>query len=432
MSIATTPRPAEQGIRIESPEKKPKIRSESSPAKFASPVMKTPSRPAVPRLHLPSSSQASTVTMSPVSDELPHLSGSEPVFRTPRKTAPGSARVRFSDAPTTGGSSSAPVTPRAKSPRGAETMPSTVRHRIDSSPRKRVSLQGANDEVNCKSAQPMPDRELLALGEDLATCFFDELRRTHPRLTDSDVKSLARFEIKLPLDSLSPALRARIKDDGSGKVSHAKLIKALFLQPLLDSDAGKTVKTLRKLAMDQYDGNTLTIADRERFEEENPGFKQRLRGNIEGLGIAASQVILGLNGTHIDHSSLPAELIAFWTAMDRGVQALASTNPGLDLQLVANARANLGFDTVFTRLLLTIAAGDDSESHLAIPQMFFAAVKDAILTKWPAFTASFFAKVAAGVPSATAAPTSTSDLADPALVSSTAVHSDVPTATEKS
>ncbi len=432
MSIATTPRLTEQGVRIASPEKKTKIRSESSPAKIASPAMKSPSRPIVPGLRLPSSAQGSAWSVSPGSDELPRLSGSEPMVRSPRQTMPGSARVRFSDAPTTTGSTSAPVTPRAKSLRAAEAIPSPTRHRIDSSPRKRASLQSANDDVNIKSAQPMPDRELIALGEELATCIFDELRKTHPRLAESDVRSLARFEIKISLSSLSPALRALIKDDASGKVSHGGLIKALFLQPLRNSDAGKTMKAKRKLAMDQNNGYTLTIADRERIKDKNPGDLEQKRKNIADLGSAASKAILGLNGAHIDRSTLPPELIAFWAAMDRGLQTLAGANPGLDPQLVMVARANLGFDILLTRLLLPIALGSSDESHLVVPQMFFAAVKDAALAEWPAFTASFFAQVTAGMSSVTAAPTSTSATADPALVSSTVVHPDVPTTTEKS
>jgi hypothetical protein len=432
MRDAASPRSVDRNPRFASPEKNLKIRSDSSPAKMVSPGMKSPSHPEIPGLFLPSSAQKSSDPTSPGSDEPTRLQSSEPVLRSPRKKAPGSTRVRFSDTPASGGSVSAPTTPRSKSTQATEQVPSPIRHRIDSSPRKRASLHATDEDGKIKPAQRLPDRELIMLGEELAACIFDELMKTHPRLNESDIKSLARTDIKLPWSSLSPALRARIDDDSSGKVSHGKLIKALFLPVVLDSHAGKMMKTMRRLAMEQYDGYALTIADRERIEEESPGFKKRLQDNINGHGIAAVQVTLGLNGAHIGRTALPAELIAFWTAIDRRLQAVAAKNAALDSQLVMTARANLGFDVLFTRLLLPIATGANDESHLVIPQMFFAAVKDAALVQWPAFTASFFAQVAATEALATAAPTTTSATTDAVLVSSVAVSADDPTSTEKS
>ncbi len=224
---------------------------------------------------------------------------------------------------------------------------------------------------------------------------FAELRATKPLLTMDTINQLGRFETQISLDQLSPALRAKVMDDGSGKISHAKLVKTLFLRPLLDSAVGKTLLAMRAAVMNQYDGDSLTLVDREILDQQDPGFKQRLQLNIEDQGKACAAIALGLTEIAIANTQFPPELIRLWKSMDHELCDWAEGNPALEAADVKKARANLGFDLLLTRLMLPLASGDKDQAQLAIPSMFFASVKNALLAGWPKFVDSFIATVTA-------------------------------------
>jgi len=239
------------------------------------------------------------------------------------------------------------------------------------------------------------DGALIALGNDAARLIFNEIRSAKPVLSKETIDSLARFEVPVPLDSLPAALRAKFGDVAEGKVSHARLIRALYLPLLAESEVGKTLVAMRKMVMLQYDGTRLTLAERVRIEEKDLGFKGRMQANLEGQAKACAAIALGRVGTaqeaSLAASKLPAELIAFWRAMDQRLCDWAAESPYIDAGQLRTARENLGFDILFTRLMLPIALGGPEESHLVIPMMFFDAVKSALLEDWPAFAASMIA-----------------------------------------
>lgn len=212
-------------------------------------------------------------------------------------------------------------------------------------------------------------------------------------LTTATIDQLGRFETLIPIDSLSAKLRARLPGVSGPTVSHAKLINVLFEPLLAGSEVGKTLATMRRNVMELYDGYTLTLADRIRREETDLGFKERMLNNMAPQAEACAAVTLGVKSIALSESKLPAELIAVWKAMDAELCQWAGRNPDLPPAELKRARANIAFDFLFTRLLLPMASGPKEDAPLAIPVMFFDAVKRALKADWPKFLDSFIRSV---------------------------------------
>lgn len=381
-----------QSTEPESHQSKPRTRSSpariASPAKPSSPVMKSPEMK-VPRLNFARSLADDSPASTHDSGRETGLPSNDSVSGVPASPSGISPQVRFAASSTVIVSSSAPSTPRLKS-RHTEEMLSPRRYRIDSSPRKTPDWRKRADDAF--QIAPSPRRlshNLIHLGTEVAKLVFTEMRAKNPVLTKATINQLGRFETLIPIDKLSPDLRSRIHDDGSEKISHAKLIKAIFLPLLTDSEVGKTLLTMRRVVMEQYEGDSLTLVDREMREAEDPGFKSRLLMNIEAQGQACANIALGLKAPTLAASKLPPELIAFWKAMDAELCSWAQKNVALAAVDLNHARANLGFDLLFTRLLLPIASGPKEDASLAIPSMFFDSVKRALLASWPMFVVDF-------------------------------------------
>ncbi len=273
-------------------------------------------------------------------------------------------------------------------------MPLSSRHRVDSSQRDLPGSRSPRPSggVDMPPSMRQTDEGLIALGNDAARLIFNEIRSVKPVLSKDVIDSLARFEVLISRDSLPAELRAKLGDVTDDRISHARLIRAIFLPLLTESEVGKTLIAMRKMVMLQYDGTRLTLAERLRIEEKDLGFKARMQANLEGQARACAAVALGRVGlaqeASLSASKLPPELIAFWKSMDLRLCAWAAESPAIDAGQLRTARENLGFDILFTRLMLPIALGGAEESHLVIPMMFFDAVKSALVEDWPAFAGS--------------------------------------------
>lgn len=390
----------------------------TKPRSDSAPTMRSPQRTAVPALPIGA--------LSPVSND---TQASAPSLKTPDSAIRASSRVRFAVA-SGSGSASAPASPRKASPRPAEDIRTPGRHAIQGSPRK---SSGARRKDIDEDIQVMPsprrsDPALIALGKEAAGLIFAELKAKNPVLNKATIIQLGRFETLIPLDKLSPQLRAKVKGEEGDSISHARLIKALFLKPLLDSAVGKTLLAMRAAVMAQYDGDSLTLVDREMREDQDPGFKYRLQLNIEDQGRACAAVALGVAQVAIGNTQFPPDLISLWKSMDRELCDWAKGNPALEAADIRNARANLGFDLLFTRLMLPLASGSKDEAELAIPSMFFASVKNALLAGWPKFVDSFIAAVAAE----RTAPTGAAPAVKPVVTTTTSASTTSTTATASS
>jgi hypothetical protein len=120
-----------------------------------------------------------------------------------------------------------------------------------------------------------------------------------------------------------------------------------------------------------------------------------MRQNIESEAQACATVLVGVGAPSLSASKLPREIVEFWKALDRELRRLLSKVPSLSPQQVREARSNLGFDLVVTRLVMPLVSGPKTDANLAVPQMLVGAVTQEIRAGWPAFFDSFAAAVAA-------------------------------------
>lgn len=259
-----------------------------------------------------------------------------------------------------------------------------------------------------------PDPALLKLGDEAARLILQEMRASTNVLKSENIVKLARLEIKLPTEKASRPLLEKIGCDAKSVISHAQLIKALFMKPLIDSEAGKTMLTMRKLVMQQYGIDGPTLRDFDAMEDERKDFKTRQMLNMSGEAKACATVLVGIGRPALSSSQLPMELISFWKAIDAELCTWARENPLLKRAEIEAARSNLGFDLLVTRLVMPLLTGPADESHLVVPQLFCTAVKEKIIKKWPDFFESFLIATgyergfkARAMPQASAAPSIT-------------------------
>ncbi len=376
------------------PDRKEKEEVRSPPAMKSPPPLPTS---LIQSVELDKITQDDNVASSPRSSKKIALGFSFPIFRSPRKRALEKDPNQSDDQIADSGSLSAPVTPRSASAAPDSPSASSGRRRVDSSPQK---LPTSTPRQSAISIPILPstqnaDIELYALGAEVARLIFSEMKSAKPLLTKEAIDSLARFEIQIPIEKMSPALHMKLAPATGKTQSHAQLIKRLFMPRLLDTQVGKTLVAMRNIVMLQYNGEKMTVADRIKIEETNLHFKQLMQANIEEQAKACADIALGTAGSvktpSLATSKLPPSLLAFWAAMDRELCAWAAGNPALDELLLTKARENLGFDILATRLILPIASGDKDDAHLVIPMMFFNAVKNALKAEWSDFFSSFMA-----------------------------------------
>jgi len=337
------------------PRIKTRTRSESSPTQMLSPS-KLPVH-IVPSLNLDSISQGSN---PPLSEGTSATRAKQPI------AAPDTAsRVHIMD--TVKGSASAPTTPR-KTPRPtAEYQPSSVRRSIKSPGKERHP-----------DIQPIPsprksDQTLILLADEIAGHCVSAMHN----MRDSDVRALLRQDLKIPMDKLSPELRARLPESFTKSViSHSDLIYSIYSSAFRESKAGKTLLATRQSVMNDYSNEQLTVAEMETRVEADPAIKKRYKQNMDDRAHTFASFVFDVNTRLSPASMISPELLNLWKAMDKKLSAL---NPGRE------GRERLAYDLILTRMVLRIAKGDNADAKLAIPVLFYNSVKDACAGVFPAF-----------------------------------------------
>ncbi len=236
---------------------------------------------------------------------------------------------------------------------------------------------------------------LAEVRDEAARLIVQSMEAQLKGIKPDNISQLARLDTKLPIASFSDGLRVWAGKEISKSISHSRLIKILFLECLTDSAVGKTIRAMREVVMSQYDGGSLTTEKAASTEEESIGFKKRMRQNIESEAQACAKVLVGVGAPSLSASKLPQEIVEFWKALDRELRLSLSKVPSLSPQQVREARSNLGFDLVVTRLVMPLVSGPKTDANLAVPQMLVGAVTQEIRAGWPGFFDSFVAAVAA-------------------------------------
>lgn len=389
-------------------------RSESSPAKLASPpkpprplsrapqeltvllkpqsppaspstTAKKPPRPAsrapleltplnLAALKMPPSSTAPAPGMAPMNSPL------KSPLNSPLNSPRNPARVRIFDA--LGGSSSAPATPRKSSRQRDEFQPLKM------------------------------DHGLIEIADKIASLCVGELKLTHPVAKAPVINALFKQDIPIRIAQLQAKVKSRLQlDETTTIISHRQLIRGLYLTAFRQSDAGKALLECRRYVMETYGAvddrkiRQLTLRQMNAKEEQIPGYRTMLKQNMVPQAEGVAEAAFGKQ-PDLAASGLPPELIAQWKAMDRELCAW-----GAD----AKARFSLAYDLLITSLILPVVTGDAKESGLAVPAVFHDAVTEACEPLFQSFVDSFIrivdaeraASSASTLPTASAALTPT-------------------------
>ncbi len=408
-SQATSPRklssstPDGPSVRERTEQRQGEASSSLTVPRMASRIPVSPPTAIVPKLKLPKvddgdggAPDLASMNTDPMASRLPLVKST-----STRNSERGT--VQANDQGQSPGRTNSVVSPRGESARSSHVISPARRQRLGSSPQQLISPRA-------KKIDSMPDvlpsprganTQLIALGDEAAIQIFAALKKSKPQLTPEVIDALARHDTPVSMHGMSTALRTKLNPERGDHLSHSQLVKALFMPSLLVTDVGKTLVAMRKMVMMQYDGESLTLEKRLQIEQSDLGFKDRMQANLEHQAKACAAVALGRVGSgqmsSLSASKLPAELIAFWKSMDRQLCEWASENPALDSSQLRKARENLGFDILFTRLVLPVALGSSEESHLVIPMMFYEAVKNALKADWAAFMDCFIAETQAPI-----------------------------------
>lgn len=367
-----------------------RTRSGSSPASLSSPSAGLAQTLAtqtavVPPLNLQQvkSKLADHCSVTPGSSSSAHRASVSTLLKAPPSTPTkfnsprASLRVQLTDAKPI--STSAPSTPRKSQRATQEYQPLSVRHSIKSPGRDR------HTDLQPIASPRKVDQEFLALADEVATHCINAMLGTDSKegvtspkhLRESDVKTLLRGDLKIPVNQLSPELRARLpKAFDQATITHSALIHALYGQSFAISPAGKSLSATRKSVMDDYSNKSLTIKVMASWVDTDPEAKQRYLHNMEDRAVAYANFTFGGDSGLSPSSMISPELLQLWRTMD---QKLCAHKPG------RAERERLAFDLILTREVLPAARGDDSEAELAIPALFFTAIKQACMKVFPAF-----------------------------------------------
>jgi hypothetical protein len=126
-----------------------------------------------------------------------------------------------------------------------------------------------------------------------------------------------RDKFSMPLESIPKIPREKIMslkslpDDTVG-ISHAELLKLLFVQEFRSSEAGKIISDSRQQAL-QSKGSSPTVdvsSDQQKLKDE----KERL---IKLFLPHAQKIILSLLGGELSQSGFPLALIKLWKQFDQ-------------------------------------------------------------------------------------------------------------------
>lgn len=180
----------------------------------------------------------------------------------------------------------------------------------------------------------------------------------------------------ISLVDVSPALLSRLKKRRGQTIKHSELIKTLYMPLFERSDAGKTLIAMKKSVMGDYDGDKLGQVELADKSLDNPAFKRLLLMNMDERADAVIAVAFGRKDKNFADSKFPQELLHLWKSVDRELCAWTSDR---------QARANLAFDLLMTRMTLALVVGDPNEVDLGIPNVFFEAIKKANDKVWDDF-----------------------------------------------
>jgi len=380
------------------PEKNKTFNSKLSPSKSAkrgsAPVMSSGEKKnqTIPKLSLTSEEIISIDTTSPYkSTHRINLSPRKDATQSPRSPRayederPPSSRQHIKS-PSTATNSSTTTSPQKRdlSSRASAPPKMIVAMDIDRSDLKLNELSVYFSQAWIKAAKAAASKpKANAKSSDNATLTSPTGKAI---LSESIIRSISRSECQLSKSEMHPDLLALLPENNEKDVeSHTVILKVLLGQSLRESVAGKTLLTMKRLAMES--NPAFAQLSRQSIPEDE--FKQDSIAGMQTQASAAVDMSFGVGARSLAASKLPAALINCWKLMDRELVEWAKGNPALSDELIQTARSNLGMDTIITRMIYPLIYGSPHEAHLLAPGWFGNAVRLNLVAAWPEFFADF-------------------------------------------
>ncbi len=204
-----------------------------------------------------------------------------------------------------------------------------------------------------------------------------------------EIIAAGRDKFPIPLESIPKVPREKIMSlkslpDDAVSISHAQLLKLLFVQEFRSSAAGKTISDGRQQAL-RSAGSSPT-ADISSDQTTLKAEKNRLTALF---GPHAQKITMSLLGGELSQSGFPPALIKLWKQFDQKLVDWAKKDLRLSDEDLDKMRSALGFDLIVTRLIYPVCIGVDG-TRPSLPGTSFAdAVRQSILTSWDAFFQQF-------------------------------------------
>ena len=172
--------------------------------------------------------------------------------------------------------------------------------------------------------------------------------------------------------------------DDAVSISHAELLKLLFIQEFRSSEAGKTISNGRQQAL--RSAGSYPTAD---ISSDQPTLKAEKNRLTALFGPHAQKITMSLLGGELSQSGFPPGLIKLWKQFDQKLADWAKKDLRLSDEDLDKMRSALGFDLIVTRLIYPVCIGVDG-ARPSLPETSFAdAVRQSTLTSWDAFFQQF-------------------------------------------
>lgn len=307
-----------------------------------------------------SSSNSNTVANARPDNTSNSTQARHPITRTPRM-------VRGKALETSTSSSPEPVSPRP-----------LTRH-------QRSRTADAVMPVPANVALQLSDagrQALLAAFPELMLAAMKKIASRHPKHPVALIRETQRNKLTIELSAISQTPeKAPLLRPSSAKLpstlGHDLLLRALLIDAVANSPAGKTLATARTQALSSL-GSTTSIVDRE-SKNDPVADMQALR---EQTASYTQQAVNHLFGQGLANAGLPAELIDLWVRVDQQI-AIWAQEQEMAAGDIEELRSTTGFDLIVTRLVYPLAVGTGSGIPSVGALRFADGIRKEVNGVWP-------------------------------------------------
>lgn len=257
----------------------------------------------------------------------------------------------------------------------SSTMPSATVHR------RRNTADGSMPVARQEFLQLSADQrdQLLRVFPQLMRAAITQIAAAHPKNPATCIMEQGRNQLTLNLDALSLS----VGGTHLSRASHAKLLKALFINDLSHCQAGQILANMRVNAVQSIGGNPSAAAIVSKTDSESQG------NNLTAAALAYGEsAVTTIFAKGLAQAGLPSPLLLLWREVDQVICDLFGQTE-MRAQELDQLRSAMGFDLIFTRLIYPLALGHGDTLSSAMAMQFANGVRAAATEIWPNIFAEF-------------------------------------------